>query len=72
MLTKSTIKDVFKACGASPEHIEAFEEKFDESFGEEAQITPTNIVDTKHFEVRQLMLKFKLAQIEVILLKQRL
>ena len=38
VLTKSTIKDVFKACGASPEHIEAFEEKFDESFGEEAQI----------------------------------
>ena len=61
VLTKSTIKDVFKACGASPEHIEAFEEKFDESFGEEAQITPTNIVDTKHFEIKTADVKIQVS-----------
>ncbi len=61
VLTKSTIKDVFKACGASPEHIEAFEEKFDESFGAEAQITPTNIVDTKHFEIQTADVKIQVS-----------
>lgn len=61
VLTKSAIKDVFKSCGASSEHIEAFEEHFDESFGEEAQITPTNIVDTKHFEIRTADVKIQVS-----------
>ncbi len=52
MITKSAVKNVLKSCGASETHIEAFEEKFDESFGEDTQINPTNIVDTKHFEVK--------------------
>lgn len=47
-----TIKKVFKSCGASDEHIETFEEKFDDTFGAESTISPTNIVDTKHFEVK--------------------
>lgn len=61
VMTKSTIKDVFKSCGASPEHIEAFEERFDESFGADTQITPTNIVDTKHFEIRTADVKIQIS-----------
>ena len=35
--------------------------KFDESFGEEAQITPTNIVDTKHFEIKTADVKIQVS-----------
>lgn len=52
VLDKQTIKKVFKSCGASDEHIETFEEKFNDTFGAESTISPTNIVDTKHFEVK--------------------
>lgn len=51
VLSKKTIKRVLENCGASEEHINAFDEKFDSGFGEKAELNPINIVDTKHFEV---------------------
>ncbi len=50
-LSKKTVKSVIQSCGVSDEHIAGFDEKFDASFGEKAEINPINIVDTKHFEV---------------------
>lgn len=52
VVTKDTVRSVLKSCGASETHIEAFEERFDDSFGADTEISPTNIVDTKHFEVK--------------------
>ena len=51
VLTKRTVKGVLESCGASKEHISSFEEKYDTQFGEDAEINPINLVDTKHFEV---------------------
>lgn len=72
VLTKGAIKDIFKTCGASPEHMEAFDEKFDESFGEDAQLTPGNIVDTKHFEVKTADVKIQIAPERSYLIETRI
>jgi hypothetical protein len=39
-------------CGVPEENIEQFEEKFDQGFGQNAALSPRNIVDTNKFEVR--------------------
>ena len=52
VLTKRTVKGVLESCGASEEHISSFDEKYDMQFGADAEISPINLVDTKHFEVR--------------------
>lgn len=52
VVTKDTVRNVLKSCGASENHIETFEQRFDDSFGADTEINPTNIVDTKHFEVK--------------------
>jgi hypothetical protein len=39
-------------CGVPEENIEQFEEKFDKGFGQNATLSPRNIVETGKFEVR--------------------
>ncbi len=51
-LSRNTVKNVLLTCGASEDHINVFEKKYNEAFGEKTEINPANIVDTKHFEVR--------------------
>lgn len=51
VFSKNTVKNVLKSCGASEEHLDNFDKKFDSSFGENTEINPINLVDTKHFEV---------------------
>lgn len=51
MVSKMTFKGVFQSCGVEESRMEAFEEKYDFEFGENAAIRPQNIVDTKKFEV---------------------
>lgn len=51
-VSKKTVKGVLESCGVSDEHISAFEEKYDDEFGSDTQISPQNIIDTKQFEVR--------------------
>lgn len=51
-LTKTTVKTILENCGVDESRIEALDEKFDESFGKNAELTPKNIVSTSRFEVK--------------------
>lgn len=52
VISKNTVKKVLEDCGVSEAHVTAFDEKYDTEFGSDAQLSPLNIVDTKHLEVR--------------------
>ena len=52
VINKDTVKSVLKSCGVSDEHMNAFEKKYDSEFGENTEINPSNIVNTKQFEVQ--------------------
>ncbi len=49
---KYVIRDMLGFCGVPEEHIDQFEEKFDQSFGQGASLSPRNIVDTGRFELK--------------------
>lgn len=51
-ISKQTIKDVLETCGVSEDHMSAFEERYDDAFGADKEISPRNIVDTKQMELR--------------------
>ena len=52
VVDKYTIRDMLGFCGVPEENIEQFEEKFDKGFGQNAALSPRNIVETRKFEVR--------------------
>lgn len=52
VLSKGTVKCVLKSCGVSDSHMEVFDGKYDEAFGEDARLSPRNLVDVKQVEVR--------------------
>ena len=49
---KYAIRDMLGFCGVPEESIEQFEEKFDKGFGQNAALSPRNIVETNKFEVK--------------------
>lgn len=49
---KYAIRDMLGFCGVPEENIEQFEEKFDKGFGQNAALSPRNIVETNKFEVK--------------------
>ena len=49
---KYAIRDMLGFCGVPTENIAQFEEKFDQGFGQNASVSPRNIVETGKFEVR--------------------
>lgn len=51
LVSKDEVGEMLRYCGVGEEKIEAFEEKFDESFGENAEIFPANITGAKRLEV---------------------
>ncbi|MBP1556327.1 MAG: DUF4317 domain-containing protein [Oscillospiraceae bacterium] len=51
LITKREIADILDDSGVSPEKVEAFEERFEEVFGEDAAVRPRNIVETKQLQV---------------------
>lgn len=51
-LSKGTVSEVLQSCGVDETHTKAFAEKFDEDFGEHAQLPPRNIMDLKQFQVK--------------------
>lgn len=51
-LSKRKIKEVLEGCGVGEEKVEAFAQKYDEQFGADAEIAPSNIVNVKQFEVK--------------------
>ena len=52
MLDKKQISEVLGASGITEEQITAFEEKFESEFGEQKEISPRNLLDTKTFSVK--------------------
>ena len=50
-VNKETVKEVLTSCNVPEERIQAFEERFDETFGEEAEISAVNLA-TKQLEVK--------------------
>lgn len=52
VISKNQVKSVLQSCGVSDARIETFAEKYDEEFGEDAEVRPRNIIDNKKFEVR--------------------
>lgn len=51
VMTKTDASDMLRLCGIPADRVEAFEKKFDESFGENASLTPKNIADAKKLKV---------------------
>lgn len=51
-ISRETVRQVLSSCGVEQEHVEAFEQKYEEAFGEDAEIRPQNLVNPRQFEVR--------------------
>ena len=51
VISKPEVNHILKTCGLSEERVKAFDEKFDESFGQHADLNPKNLVDTNKFHV---------------------
>lgn len=51
VISKKRVKGVLETCGVPEAAVEAFEEKYNEEFGAEADIRPRNIIDQKQFQV---------------------
>jgi hypothetical protein len=51
-VSKRGLRAMLSASGVSDAHLEAFDEQFDAQFGIDAQLSPQNLVDTKHLEVK--------------------
>ena len=52
VMTKSDAGDMLRYCGMPEEKVEAFEERFEQEFGENAQLNPGNIADAKSIKVK--------------------
>lgn len=52
VISKATVKKVLEARGVSEHHVTAFDDKYDASFGADADLSPCNVVDTKQFQLR--------------------
>jgi len=52
VINKSDAGDMLRYCGVDEEKVTSFETKFDESFGECAEISPKNIADAKQINLK--------------------
>ena len=43
---------MLETCGVAPEHLTAFDEKYEEEFGGDTDLSPRNLIDVRQFEVR--------------------
>jgi len=51
-ISKSTVNQVLSGCGVSQNSIQTFGSRYDEAFGEDADLSPKNLVDTKRIELK--------------------
>ena len=51
-IDKYDVKEVLAECGVKPANMAAFEEKFDQQFGEQAKIEAVNVVNPRQFQVK--------------------
>ncbi len=61
VVTKTTVKDILRSCGVGEEKLEDFEKKYDESFGENTELSPQNIIDKSSFNLRTADAQIKVA-----------
>ena len=52
MITKDVAGDMLRCCGVPEERVAAFEEKYEEEFGKEAEICPKNVINGKQVQVK--------------------
>ena len=52
VIGKGEVRQALAANGVSQEHIQAFEEKYDQNFGADAQLSPRNLVDPRRVEIK--------------------
>lgn len=50
-ISRDDAAQMLRYCGISEEKVEAFEKGFDESFGENAEIPPSNLANTKQLQI---------------------
>ena len=51
-LTKYDVTDVLAECGVSTAHMEAFNDKYDQEFGQQTRLNAVNVTNPKQFEVK--------------------
>ena len=51
-LSKSTVKHVLEECGVSDERLNDFDGKYNARFGEDTELHPRNLMDSKQFELK--------------------
>ena len=51
-VSKQGLRALLRASGVSDAHAEAFDEQFDAQFGAGTELSPQNLVDTKHLELK--------------------
>ncbi len=71
VIDKETVKNALTSCGVSEEHMKAFDERFDEAFGKEVDIHPSNLVD-KNFEVKTADVTIKVSPDRADLIRTRI
>ncbi len=52
VVDKHTLRDMLSFGGMSEEGVDRFEKQFDAEFGQGAEVSPLNIIDTRRFEVK--------------------
>ena len=52
LIGKEEVKQVLQECGVSENHVAKLSVDYDEAFGFEAQIHPTNVIDHKKIEIK--------------------
>ena len=51
-ISKNTVKEVLSTCGVPSDKVVAFGEEFDRQFGDDATVSPRNLMDSKQLELR--------------------
>lgn len=51
-ITKEEVRSVLRDCGVSEEHLAAFSVSYDRQFGEDAHLSPRNLVSSRRFELK--------------------
>lgn len=51
VITKHSVRKILDECNVPQERADAFEAKYEEAFGEKAELSPNNLVDTKAINV---------------------
>ena len=51
-VSKGTVKQILKSSGVAEERVQAFDERYDSVFGQETNLPPRNLLNTKQMEIK--------------------